>query len=178
VPGNLQLKLGLRNRSIWIPYTKPTGCAMNAYTSNPSLAEVNQRSGTIEMSEGSPSLYSPEHPDRVEGHHDVPKRDFKQATVKNILKRHHITKWRAAKRPKLTPEIARQRLSFAQKHLKWRRKWKRVIVSDEASVERGTSKKQAWAFRTPQEKWLLKTLLHTLRVKIYLRWYLPASQYN
>jgi hypothetical protein len=80
--------------------------------------------------------------------------DYSKRTVQRILKHHHITKWRAAKRPKLTPAIATDRLKFAYKYRAWRRRWRRVILSDECSVERGRGKDQIWCFRDPQGKWL------------------------
>ncbi len=39
--------------------------------------------------------------------------DFSKRTVQRILAKYHITKWRAKKRPMLTPELATERLSFA-----------------------------------------------------------------
>jgi hypothetical protein len=84
--------------------------------------------------------------------------NYSKSTIKRILAKHYITKWRAAKRPKITPEIATKRLVFARKYLRWRRRWKRVILSDECSVERGKGHKQAWCFRTPQERWLVQNV--------------------
>jgi transposase len=81
-------------------------------------------------------------------------RQFSKRTLQRVLRKHNITKWRAAKRPKLTPEHARARLKFARRYIKlgwW--KWKKVIFSDEYSVERGAGKKRVWVFRTPQQRY-------------------------
>jgi transposase len=39
-----------------------------------------------------------------------------RSTIYRLIKKHHITKWRAKKRPKLTPELARMRLKWAKQH--------------------------------------------------------------
>ena len=67
-----------------------------------------------------------------------------KATIYRILKRHGITNWRKRKRPALTKEHARQRLLFCRRYRRWRSKgWKKVIWSDECSVERGKGKSRS-----------------------------------
>jgi len=80
--------------------------------------------------------------------------DVSKDTVRRILKEQGITNWRKKKRPALTKENARERLLFCRKYKAWSADdWKKVIWSDECSVERGTGKQQRWVFRTPQQKW-------------------------
>jgi len=75
-------------------------------------------------------------------------------TIKRVLKERHIFNWRKKKRPALTKDNARARLLFCRKYKRWSvDDWKKVIWSDECSVERGSGKKQHWVFRTPQQKW-------------------------
>ena len=77
-----------------------------------------------------------------------------KATICRLLKRHNLTNWRAKRRPKLSPEVAKERLAFARRYHRWKlRQWRRVIFSDECSVERGTGKDNVWVFRTPQQEW-------------------------
>ncbi len=81
-------------------------------------------------------------------------RRFSKRTLQRVLRKHNITKWRAVKRPKLTPKHARARLRFARRYVKlgwW--EWKKVIFLDECSVERGAGKKCVWVFRTPQQRY-------------------------
>lgn len=72
-------------------------------------------------------------------------------TLYRLLKRHHITNWRAKQRPHLTKVHAQMRLEFAKKHVRWNRKWKKVIFSDETSLERGKGGPRTWCFRYPNE---------------------------
>ena len=75
-------------------------------------------------------------------------------TIYRELKAYGIIKWRARKRPFLTPAHAHQRLSFARKYRHWTpTDWRKVIWSDECSVERGKGKRKPWIFRTPINKW-------------------------
>jgi transposase len=80
--------------------------------------------------------------------------NYSLATYRRTLAKHNITKWRAARRPVLTPEHAKARKAFALKYRDWdTEKWSNIIWSDECSVERGAGKKREWVFRTPQQKW-------------------------
>ena len=77
-----------------------------------------------------------------------------KSTFYRLLKRHGITNWIAQKRPKLTPEIAALRLSFAELYVsKTLEEWHRFIFSDKCSIERGKGKRRTWCFRTPSQKW-------------------------
>ena len=75
-------------------------------------------------------------------------------TIYRVLRHYGIIKWRAKKRPFLKPVHARARLLFARRYghhdAAW---WRKVIFSDECSVERGKGKRQPWVFRTPQTKY-------------------------
>ncbi len=80
--------------------------------------------------------------------------DLDARTLNATLRAHVISHWLALKRPKLTPEAARLRLKWAEKHKSWTvDQWGNVIWSDEASVARGTGKTREWVFGTPKQKW-------------------------
>ena len=71
------------------------------------------------------------------------------------MKEHHISKWIAAQRPRLSEEIAHLRLQWALAYKDWTiLAWKKVIWSDECSIEKSADPRQIWVFRTPGEKWL------------------------
>ena len=72
-------------------------------------------------------------------------------TIYSILKKRGLTNWRAKKRPKLSREDAEKRLEFARNMRSFN--WRKVIFSDECSVERGAGKDAVWVFRHDQEKW-------------------------
>jgi transposase len=73
---------------------------------------------------------------------------YSKNTIKRVLHRHHISNWIAKKRPLLSIEIARKRLSWAQAHQAWTSEnWRDVIFSDECSVERGKGQRRQWVFR-------------------------------
>lgn len=75
-------------------------------------------------------------------------------TVKRILAKEGIKKWSAKKRPKLTEDLAPGRLRWALCYADWTEEdWKRVIWSDECSVEKSKDPRIVWVFRTPFEKW-------------------------
>jgi transposase len=71
-------------------------------------------------------------------------------TLQRLFKKHHITKWLAKKRPKLTPAVARLRYLWAQKYKGF--PWRRVKFSNKCSYERGSGKKPVWVFRTSLQK--------------------------
>jgi len=58
------------------------------------------------------------------------------------------------KRPLLREEDAAKRLVWAKERKDWTvDEWKKVIWTDECSVERGTGKSRRRVFRTPVDKW-------------------------
>ena len=68
-------------------------------------------------------------------------------TLTRFLVKEGIQHKKALQRPKLTPELALERLEFARKYLResplfWR-KW---IFSDETTIERGKGERQQWVF--------------------------------
>ena len=74
-------------------------------------------------------------------------------TVKRILAKERIKKWQAKKRPKLTKDHAAERLHWALRYADWTEEdWKRVIWSDECSVEKSKDPRTVWGFRTAYEK--------------------------
>jgi len=80
--------------------------------------------------------------------------NFSKATVYRILKEYGLTNWLAKKRPLLREEDAANRLAWAKERKDWiDNDWRKVIWTDECSVERGTGKSRKWVFRTPVDKW-------------------------
>jgi Transposase/DDE superfamily endonuclease len=74
--------------------------------------------------------------------------DISLWTFKRLLKRHGIRKWLSKKRPELTEEQAAARLAWAQARRYWTAyQWRRILWSDECSVERGTGVLREWVFR-------------------------------
>jgi len=79
---------------------------------------------------------------------------FSRSTFTRLLKKYGISNWLAKKRPYLTAQAVKARLKFAQEHKDWTyNDWKKVIFSDECSLERGAGARRVWVFRTPQDKW-------------------------
>ena len=74
-----------------------------------------------------------------------------RSTVKRRLKEQGIKNWLAAKRPRLEAQHAKLRLEWSLEYRDWTRK--RIIWSDECSVEKSADPQQVWVFRTPEEKW-------------------------
>ena len=75
-------------------------------------------------------------------------------TVKRVLAKEGIKKWRAKKRPKLTEEQAAARLGWALHYADWTEyDWKQVVWSDECMVEGSKDLCTIWVFHTPYEKW-------------------------
>lgn len=77
-------------------------------------------------------------------------------TLYTVLNESGYGKWKAQKRPKLTPEAAKCRYDWALKHKDWTYdQWSTVIWSDECSVELGSGHRNKWVFRLnqPAEKW-------------------------
>ena len=72
-----------------------------------------------------------------------------------ILREANIKKWLAKSRPRLKPEHVAKRLRWATVHKDWTvEDFKRVIWSDECSVDKSKDPRQQWVFREPGEKWL------------------------
>ena len=73
--------------------------------------------------------------------------------IKNLCREAGLTHWRAKKRPKFTEEHAKKRYQWAQIRRYWDvTMWRRMMFSDECSVERGAGKKQIWVFGLPKDK--------------------------
>ncbi|KAH0603145.1 uncharacterized protein H6S33_008149 [Morchella sextelata] len=77
------------------------------------------------------------------------------STIKRRLATFGVHKHIMAERPKLTPYDARRRLRWCIAYRHWDiRRWRRVVWSDECSVEKYADPYVSWAFRTAKEKWL------------------------
>lgn len=79
--------------------------------------------------------------------------DLCTRTVKRRLSENDIQKWRAAKRPLLEQDHAKQRLLWAKEKKYWTgHDWQRVMFSDECSVERSADPRAVWVFRRRWER--------------------------
>jgi len=80
--------------------------------------------------------------------------DLSKKTIHRILKKNNLTNWIAKKRPFLSIEVAKKRLTWALLHKDWTlENWNIIIWSDECSVERGAGARRTWVWRTPNQKW-------------------------
>jgi len=87
--------------------------------------------------------------------------DIGVRTLRRRLREAGIRKWRAVKRPLLTPEHAKKRRNWAKIHLHWTvEDWRRVIWSDESIVKRNSDSGTVWVFRhqTKSEKYAAKNI--------------------
>lgn len=74
-----------------------------------------------------------------------------QSTVTRIF---NMKKELAKERPKLTDERAKKRLEWAKEHQHWiAEDSRKVIWSDECSIEKSATRTQTWVWRLPSEKW-------------------------
>ena len=65
-----------------------------------------------------------------------------------------MRKWLARERPKLTAERAKKRLEWAKEHQNWTAEdFRKVLWSDECSIEKSATATQTWVWRLPSEKW-------------------------
>jgi transposase len=83
----------------------------------------------------------------------TPSKPPSRSTLYRTLKGQGLTNFRPIKRPKLTPEHARQRLLFARQYrgFPWGRRT--LKFSDECSIQKGSGHEQEWCFRYPWQKW-------------------------
>ena len=84
---------------------------------------------------------------------------FSRTTFVRILQSSGYAHWKAKKRPHLTKEHAAARYQWALAHRDWTwGEWRKVIWSDECSVELGKGKQHQWVFgpNEPGEKWKKK----------------------
>lgn len=77
--------------------------------------------------------------------------DVSRRTVQRMMERYHIKNWLAAKRPLLTPAVAKKRLAFVTRMAQF--DWKKVYFSDECSFVPGSGRQRSWVFRQPHQKW-------------------------
>lgn len=70
-----------------------------------------------------------------------------ESTISRAMRKSGLGHWKALRRPKLTPDHAKARLEFAKIHvhkpLDW---WRRVIFSDETSIQRGCGDRTKWVW--------------------------------
>ena len=77
-----------------------------------------------------------------------------RSTVYRLLKIHGITNGLCKKRPFLTILAVKTRRRWCRERSDWsEEQWRKIIFSDECSVERGAGAQREWAFRTPHQKW-------------------------
>ena len=76
------------------------------------------------------------------------------STLDRYLAENGFRKWVAKTRPRLLEKHVKERLEWARRHQHWTvDNWRRVIWSDECSVQRAATGQRKWVFRTPIEKW-------------------------
>lgn len=79
-------------------------------------------------------------------------------TVRRYLRREGVMHQVCLTRPFLTPETVRIRLSFALEHrdkpLSW---WRRVLFSDETTIDRAQGERGKWAFRRRGKLYLINS---------------------
>jgi len=83
------------------------------------------------------------------------------ASIRRRLREEGIRKWRAVKRPRLTPAHVKKRKQWAKEHLNWKIiDFEKVDWSDECSIEKGADPRGVWVFRTSSkaEKFLPKNV--------------------
>lgn len=116
---------------------------------------------------GGPKLFSDREERRIIRHiRNNPKLTYKeliselqlpstcQRTISRMAALKDIHRWRAARRPALTDAVARQRLSWARQRVNWSLdQWRKVVWSDECSVQIGQGQHRQWVFRKPGETW-------------------------
>jgi hypothetical protein len=74
------------------------------------------------------------------------------STIKRRLSEHGIHKHIKADRPLLDVYDARRRLAWCHRHRHWGvERWRRVVWSDECSVEKYADPAVQWVFRTSKE---------------------------
>lgn len=73
------------------------------------------------------------------------------STLKRVIYCQGLKKYIAAKKPHLTPGVAKKRLAFATEMATF--DWRNTLFSDECSVVPGSGKERSWVFRLPREKW-------------------------
>jgi len=79
-----------------------------------------------------------------------------QQTIRRRLREAGVRKWKALKRPMLTKEHARKRLTWAKAHRHWTRvQWEKICWSDESSIKQDSDPRRKWIWRhqTDQEKY-------------------------
>lgn len=75
-------------------------------------------------------------------------------TIDRYTRTFNMKRWLARERPKLTTERAAKRLAWAKEHRHWTAEdFKKVLWSDECSIEKSATGAQTWVWRLPSEKW-------------------------
>lgn len=84
-------------------------------------------------------------------HDDHPR--VAKRTVARALEEEDYRKFRAKRRPKITPLVAKERLKFAQDWRSFYWEQATLIFSDKCSVARGSGHNNTWVWRLPSQKW-------------------------
>jgi len=76
-----------------------------------------------------------------------------RSTVQRIADKEKIHRRKARKKPVLSDQSKKVRLAWANEHVGWTEEdWKKVIWTDEATVERGEIKHDSWVWRKPKQE--------------------------
>lgn len=79
---------------------------------------------------------------------------FSRSTLRRFFNDKGIQGWICKLRPHLTDRHARLRLEWCQRFRGWTSEdWKRVIFSDESTVQRGKGGRREYCLRTHEQKW-------------------------
>ena len=81
------------------------------------------------------------------------------STMWNALKEHGVNSYTATKKPNITPKNIKKRKDWCQHVSKWSEKeWKKVIWSDESSVELNLSSRKIKVWRAKGECYNINSL--------------------
>ena len=100
-------------------------------------------------------------------------------TIRRVFRTLHMRKWLQRKRPEITPENAEKRLQWAQRYAHFTSTdWRRVIWSDESTVERGKGGQSIWTWNNPIEQLIEHDVLEIRTGKSIKKMFWAAFCYN
>jgi transposase len=100
-------------------------------------------------------------------------------TIRTVFRKLHMRKWLQRKRPEILAHNAEKRLEWAQRYAHYTAEdWRRVIWSDESTVERGKGGQLIWTWNSPKEQ-LIEHDVHEIRTgKSIKKMFWAAFRYN
>lgn len=89
----------------------------------------------------------------MRGLHEAVQQHTSKSTVRGLFRNIHKRKWRQRQRPEIQPIHAEKRLNWARRYEYLSPEdWRRVIWTDECSVERGKGIRPIWTWNSPTEQ--------------------------